>query len=314
MIRAGVIGANGYTGSETVRWLLEHPDVSLDCVVSRTHAGRPLADVVPALAGLTDLRCEDVDVGRLEKLDAVFLATTHGAARELATMLERAPLLLDLSMDHRLEANWAYGLVEWNAERIAMSRRIAVPGCFATAILLALAPFVAAGAVGGPVSVAAATGSTGTGAAPQPAAHHPERFANLRTYKVLDHQHLAEMRSCLGRLGGSPPIHFVPISAPVDRGILATTFVPTDGDGAAIVERAYAHAPLVRIRRESPEIRHVRGTAFADVGVTQGDGVAVVVSAIDNLGKGAASQAVSCLNLVHGLPVDRGLRRIPCTP
>src|SRR5204863_1227779 len=125
VIRVGVIGANGYTGSETVRWLLEHPDVSLDCVVSRTHAGRPLADVVPALAGLTDLRCEDVDVGRLEKLDAVFLATTHGAARELATMLERAPLLLDLSMDHRLEATWAYGLVEWNAERIAMSRRIA---------------------------------------------------------------------------------------------------------------------------------------------------------------------------------------------
>ena len=314
MIRAGVIGANGYTGSETVRWLLEHPDVSLDCVVSRTHAGRPLADVVPALAGLTDLRCEDVDVDRLSKLDAIFLATTHGAARELATMLERAPLLLDLSMDHRLEANWAYGLVEWNAERIALSRRIAVPGCFATAILLALAPFVAAHAVGGPVSVAAATGSTGTGAAPQPTAHHPERFANLRAYKILDHQHLAEMRSCLGRLGGSPPIHFVPISAPVDRGILATTFVPCDGDGAAIVERAYAHAPLVRIRRESPEIRHVRGTAFADVGVTQGDGMAVVVSAIDNLGKGAASQAVSCLNLVHGLPVDRGLRRIPCTP
>jgi N-acetyl-gamma-glutamyl-phosphate reductase len=214
--------------------------------------GRPLADVVPALAGLTDLRCEDVDVGRLEKLDAVFLATTHGAARELAAVLERAPLLLDLSMDHRLEADWAYGLVEWNAERIALSRRIAVPGCFATAILLALAPFVAAGAVGGPVSVAAATGSTGTGAAPQPAAHHPERFANLRTYKILDHQHLAEMRSCLGRLGGSPQIHFVPISAPVDRGILAAAFVPSDGDGASIVERAYARAPLVRIRRESP--------------------------------------------------------------
>jgi N-acetyl-gamma-glutamylphosphate reductase len=189
-----------------------------------------------------------------------------------------------------------------------------VPGCFATAILLGLAPLVAAGAIQGSVSVAAATGSTGSGATPQGAAHHPERFANLRAYKVLEHQHLAEIGACLGALGDAPRVDFVPISAPIDRGILATAFVACRDDAAAIVAGAYAGAPLVRVRQDPPEVRHVRGTAFADVSVTQRDGTAVVLSAIDNLGKGAASQAVSCLNLVHGLPVDRGLRRIPCTP
>jgi N-acetyl-gamma-glutamyl-phosphate reductase common form len=314
VIRAGVVGANGYAGAEVVRWLLEHPDVDLQCVVSRTHAGRPLADVVPALAGLTNLRCEDVDVERLAKLDAVFLATSHGAARELAASLARVPIVLDLSMDHRLDPAWAYGLVEWNADRIATARRIAVPGCFATAILLALAPFVAAGGVGRSVAVAAATGSTGSGAAPQAAAHHPERFANLRAYKVLEHQHVAEIQRFLATLGPPPRIDFVPMSAPLDRGILVAAFVPSIGDPNTILERAYGAAPLVRIRRESPEVRHVRGTAFADLSVTLGEGTVVVLAAIDNLGKGAASQAVSCLNLAHGLPVDRGLRRIPCTP
>jgi N-acetyl-gamma-glutamyl-phosphate reductase len=175
---------------------------------------------------------------------------------------------------------------------------------------------VAAGVVAGPVDVAAATGSTGSGAAPSAGTHHPERFVNLKAYKVLSHQHVPEVRAFLAGHGEAPALRFVPWSAPLDRGIFATSFIPLAGevDAAAIVREAYAAAPLIRLRAGTPELRHVRGTAFCDLAVHQGDGVAVVLAAIDNLGRGAAAQAVQALNLACGWPADTGLRQLPCTP
>lgn len=315
-IRAAVVGATGYAGSELCRWLLEHPSIELASVVSRQGTGERLAKAVPALEGLTDLRFEQFAPDDLSDLDLVFLATPHGAAKEYADALRGAPLVLDLSADHRHADGWVYGLAEWSAERLASARRIAVPGCFATAIAMAIAPLARQGAVRGPVCVAAATGSTGSGVSPSQGTHHPERFANFKAYKVLTHQHGPEIHRALQVVGQDVEIHFVPHSAPVDRGIFATCFVPVDPgvDARAMVTEAYAGHPLVRIRPESPEIRHTRGTGFVDLSVHQQGGMAVVLSAIDNLGKGAAAQAVQCANLALGLPVDTGLRRASATP
>lgn len=312
--RVAVVGATGYTGSETVRWLLGHPLVEVAAVVSSSKAGTPLAEAVPALQGFTDLVLQPFDPMALADLDAVFLATPHGIARELAPALH-TPLIIDLSADHRHADGWVYGQAEWNAPAIARATRIAVPGCFATAIELALAPLVAACTVSGPVNVAAATGSTGSGATPRAGTHHAERFSNLKAYKVLRHQHVPEIRAFLAGLGAAPAVHFVPLSAPVDRGILATCFVPVaDVDAAAIVADAYAEYPLIRLRAETPELRHVRGTALCDIAVHQEGDTAVVLSAIDNLGKGAAAHAVQCLDLALGLPAHTGLSAVPPTP
>jgi len=315
VIRAAVVGATGYTGSETVRWLLGHPEVQLASVVSTSKPGVRLDEAVPAFTGFSDLVLDPFDPAALESMDAVFFATPHGVAKDLAAKIPNAKHIFDLSSDHRHAEGWVYGLVEWEAAHLAGARRVAVPGCFATAISLAVAPFVAAEVVTGPVCVAAATGSTGSGANPQQGTHHPERFANLKAYKVLDHQHVPEIETFLEGLGARPQVLFVPLSAPVDRGILATCFVPVgSADAAAILADAYADAPLVRIRKGSPEIRVVRGSALCDLSVHQRGDTAVVLSAIDNLGKGAASQAVQCLNLSFGLPVTTGLGHIPLTP
>ncbi len=312
MIRVGVVGATGYAGSETVRWLLGHPEVEVVRVMSTTRSGVPLAEVVPALAGFTDLVLEPF--GPCGDLDAVLLGTPHGAAKDLVPALE-APRIVDLSADHRHAPGWVYGLVEYAAEALADAPRIAVPGCFATALELGLAPLVAAGAVTGPIAIAAATGSTGAGATPKGATHHPLRFVNLKAYKVLSHQHVPEVRGFLEGLGAVPPIHFVPWSAPLDRGIFATCFVPVgEVDLAALYRDAYGAAPLVRLRPDTPELRHVRGTGLCDLSLHREEDTAVVLVALDNLGKGAAAQAVQCLNLSFGLPAHTGLALPPSTP
>jgi N-acetyl-gamma-glutamyl-phosphate reductase common form len=314
-VKVGIVGATGYTGSELCRWVLEHPRFELAVAVSGRFAGQPLGSAVPGLAGCTSVVCSSFDEVALSRCDAVFFAVPHGEAAPLAARLE-SPILLDLSTDHRHAPGWTYALAEWAAEELRGARRVAVPGCFATAITLSVAPFAARGAVTGPVCVAAATGSTGSGATPTAATHHSERFANLKAYKVLEHQHVPEITTALAALGQRVELLFVPTSAPLDRGIFATCFVPiADGlDAAAVLSEAYGRAPLVRIRSGSPELRHVRGTAFADLAVYRAPGHAVVLAAIDNLGKGAATQAVQALNLVAGLPPETGLLRAAALP
>ncbi|MCA9569310.1 MAG: N-acetyl-gamma-glutamyl-phosphate reductase, partial [Myxococcales bacterium] len=222
--------------------------------------------------------------------------------------------VVDCSADHRHVPGWVYGQPEWAAASLGDARRIAAPGCFATALTLGLAPLVAAGIVRGTAMITAATGSTGSGAEPSQGTHHPLRAVNLRGYKVLAHQHEPEVKTFLASLGNAPELAFVPLSAPIDRGILASLLVPVGGDAVSAVARAYEGAPLVRIRKGSPELRHVRGTAFADLSVQQRGDVVSVLVAIDNLGKGAAAQAVQALNLSLGLPADLGLRVAAATP
>lgn len=322
-MNAGIVGATGYVGSEVARWLLGHPEIALTCVASASRAGERLSDAVPALAGVTRLALEPIDVDRLAGLDVVFLATPHGAAAPIAAALADAPcIVVDASADHRGVPGWTYGPPELTPDAYVGARRIAAPGCFATAIELAVGPFVAAGLTGGTVCVAAATGSTGAGASPSGATHHPERFANLRAYNVGNHRHVPEVERFLAELcPGRDPVRLalVPASAPIDRGIFATCFVPVGPgvDPVGVLGDAYAQCPLIRLRAGSPELRHVRGTAFADLCAfaPAHDGApAVVLVAIDNLGKGAAAQAVQCANLALGLPEQTGLVHPACTP
>lgn len=297
-LKIGVVGATGYAGSEVVRWLWGRAELS---VYSSTRVGDRLAAHVPALEGFADQVFLPIDKGALSGLDAVILATPHGVARELAAGI-RAPLIVDLSNDHRHAPGWVYGQIEWNRDAIAGASRVAVPGCFATAISLSLAPLVAAGVGSGSFYVNAMTGSTGAGASPSLGTHHPLRFANTRAYKILTHQHVPEIEAFLGTLGRKPKVHFVPLSGPVDRGIFSTAFAEVGAvDAAALFRQAYASAPYVRLRDDSPELRHVRGTALCDLSVHQENQTAVILAAIDNLGKGAAGQAVQCLELALGL-------------
>ena len=300
-----VVGVSGYVGAELVRWILQHPQLTLGAVVGRSAVGRRLADVHPALEGLTDLVVGAFDAKHLASFELVALATPHGVAKDLVPQLEAAGVrrILDLSADHRHAAGWVYGQPEWNHELLVNATRIAAPGCFATAVALSLAPLVHADVVVGPVQVAAITGSTGSGAFPTAVTHHPERFANVKPYKVLQHRHVPEITTFLGTLGSAPKVHFVPTSGPFDRGIFSTSFVSVKPgtDAAAVFAQAYARHPRIRMRQGTPELRFVRGTGFCDLAVHQEDDQVVVLAAIDNLGRGASAQAIQCLEHVTGV-------------
>ncbi|TVQ90746.1 MAG: N-acetyl-gamma-glutamyl-phosphate reductase [Deltaproteobacteria bacterium] len=320
MIRVGVVGATGYVGGEVVRWVLSTPGLELAAVVSTRRAGQALSAAHPGLLGLCDLELTPFDAAALACLDAVILAVPHGESAALAASIgaHGDPILVDCAADHRHAVGWVYGQPEWAGSALRGARRIAAPGCFATALALALAPFAAAGLFQGEITAVAATGSTGSGASPSAGTHHPERFANLRAYKVLCHQHVPEVRTFLARLSGAPApeLAFVPLSAPVDRGILATCFFRCDEavDPRAVLADAYAHAPGVRLRFASPELRFVRGTGFCDLTATRQGPIVTVISAIDNLGRGAAAQAIQALLLALGHEGPGPLRTSPLVP
>lgn len=336
MIRAAILGGTGYGGMELLRYLAGHPEVEVAAVTSRSQTGA-VADRWPHLAGYTDaVFTEDTaDARRLiaTSVDVLFAAKPHGVgANELPPLLDAAPQLkvIDLSADFRLpdasaydawygythpHPDWLsrseYGLPECGQrEAIADARLVANPGCHATAALLALWPLARAGLVTGRMAVSSVTGSSGSGAHPKAGTHHPERFANFKAYRPLRHQHLPEV---VRALGSASDVDFVPHSAPFARGIHVTAFVPVGDAPADAVEacfrETYADEPFVRLRDGPPEVRAVQGTNHADVSVTTGRGVAVVLVAIDNLGKGMAGTAVQNLNLVCGLPETTGLDR-----
>jgi N-acetyl-gamma-glutamyl-phosphate reductase len=334
--RVAILGATGYGGGELLRLLLRRPDIEVVHATSRNRAGTPVAAVHRNLLGLTPLCFSDPAVDELAgAVDLVFGAMPHGdSARTLAPLVERGLRVIDLSGDFRLRSaadyrQWyhtehaapgllssaVYGLVELNRERIAGARLVACPGCFATSILLALLPAAGAGWLGSRVDVVAMTGSSGSGAEPREGTHHPTRVETLRAYKVLDHQHTPEILQTLGDAGGTPTgLSFTPVSAPLARGILA--IVSTDlpaGVTAAEIEQAYrafaARAPFVKwTDGREPEPGPIAGTNYAELKARRDPaGRLHVMCAIDNLVKGAAGQAVQCLNVMLGLDETTGL-------
>jgi len=338
-LRVAIVGGTGYGGMELLRYLIDHPSVEVTAITSRTETGA-IGDVHPHLRGLTPLRfTADKAVDLARSNDLLFFAAPHGvAAKEVGAVLAASATVkvVDLSGDFRLKdaglypavygwphpaadvlARAAYGLPECGGRAAVTAkgcRLVANPGCHASAAILALYPLVRAGLMPARASVVSVTGSSGSGAQPKQGTHHPERFANFKAYKPLEHQHVPEIEQMLRAAGAAgSAVDFVPCSGPFSRGIatMALAVVGREKADAAVAayRDAYAAEPFVRLVPETPEVRAVAGTNFADVGVCARDGTVCATVAIDNLGKGMAGTAVQNLNLLFDLPETQGLLR-----
>lgn len=330
--RVTLLHGAGYVGGELARLLIAHPGVTLDSVTSRTFAGQPLWTPHPSLRGATDLSFSTPDEIDLSGVDAVMTAAEHGKGHEDVTWLLDHGFdgaIVDLSADFRYEnpalyEEWfdythpapellnefVYGLPEVNAPYPASTRLIANPGCFATGLALSLRPIVQH--LPDPtITVTALTGASGSGARPKSSTHFPTREGNVRAYKIFNHQHLPEV---LQAIGGNPDVGFVPVSGPWTRGIWGAvqTTLPNDTTAEAVNDwyrDAYGESPFVRLwPNEIPELRYAVNTPYCDIGWVIADTHMVVGFAIDNLLKGAASQAIQNLNLLFELPETLGLK------
>lgn len=333
--RAAVIGGSGYGGAEMIRRLLIHPDVELVRVASVDYVGEPLSAADPALEGLTELRFEEIAPAEAARgMDVVLLGLPHTVAAQKFPELAAVPevKVVDMSGDFRLQdvaayekwyahrhpcperlRDFVYGLPEQNREAIRRARFVASPGCFATTIELSLLPLARAGLLEGVVHVQGITGSSGAGVAPGPGTHHPVRAGNLRTYKPLEHQHVPEITETLAAAGARDlALRFVPVSAPLGRGIFATAFLElpeewTQERLTALYREAYQGEPFVRVpRKRLPEVAAVSGSNHAEVGVVAGPArggrrTVTAFGATDNLVKGGAGQAIQNMNLMLGL-------------
>lgn len=329
--RVAILHGAGYAGGELIRLLLQHPFFELTAATSRSFAGKPVWAAHPKLRGLTNLQFTTNDALDTSSVDALFIAAEHGQCAAITkTLLQRGygGKIIDLSADFRLRKtamyntwygfdhpapelldSFVYGMAEVAAPYPDETRFIANPGCFATGISLALWPALQ---TLGPsdVTITALTGASGSGATPKPTTHYPTREGNVRAYKVLKHQHLGEIYQLLGE---AHHLAFTPVSGPWVRGIWGTARIKlpaaiSKADVQSWYEKAYADRPLVRLWPDAlPELRVVVDTPCCDIGwVIEGRDL-VVGFAIDNLLKGAASQAVQNLNLISNLPETLGL-------
>ncbi len=329
--KAAVIGGSGYGGAELIRRLLLHPHVELVRVASVDYVGEPLSAVHPNLERLTDLKFEGISPGEAAQgMDVVLLGLPHKvSATKMPELMASGARVVDLSGDFRLrdpavyekyyggkhpcpdeltKGTFVYGLPELFREKIKSARYVASPGCFATTVELALLPLARAGLLSGAVEVVGITGSSGSGIAPSAGTHHPVRAVNLKTYKPLEHQHVPEIVQTLNDAGAkNVSLRFVPVSAPLSRGIFATCFAHVDPSVTAdqvkkLYAEAYAKEPFVRVpAKRLPEVVAVSGTNFAEVGIQFGDGVVACFAATDNLIKGGAGQGIQNMNLMLGL-------------
>lgn len=311
-LKTAIIGAAGYTGGELLRLLVHHPACELVYVHSTSQAGKPVTAAHPDLIGDCDLIfTQEV---RTEGLDAVFLGLPHG---ETKSFLEKHPfpektVLIDLSTDFRDESEgFTYGLPELNQDRIQTSRKIANPGCFATAIQLGLLPAVQKGWVQSPVHVSGITGSTGAGKKLADPSHFSYRMNNLSVYKLFSHQHLKEIKQSFAQLGkDDSELLFVPYRGNFTRGIWITSYFPFSGtleEAVAAYEQFYQNATFTHVSQEELSLKQVVGTNKCLIFIQKEAGQLVIYSAIDNLLKGASGQAVQNFNLAFGLHEKTGL-------
>ena len=345
-----ILGGSGYGGGELYRLLLQHPNIGSIAGVAQRQAGRPVSDVHPHLRGLIDAELlAEPDWVALAEVESpvLFAALPHGEFGRLYAgyreqwsqlgLLDRLRVV-DLSGDFRLAdpavfqqayggahpcpqflAEFEYGFADWQPARLRSATRVANPGCFATALNLGLLWLARLPPALRPdqVAISAITGSSGSGASASDTTHHPTRAHDFRAYKPLQHQHRFEVAAALQRAGWAAPFSLVTHSAPLVRGIYATLqfaagqCTTADLDGA--FREAFAHSPGVR-RVPMPRLAAVVGTNFGDLGCALADGHGSVMVALDNLGKGMAGQAIQNMNLMLGLPGDRGLRAAAIFP
>lgn len=342
MIRVGVIGGTGYAGAELVRILYGHVEVDITVVTSRQYAGVPFEEVYPAFAGVVDLVCEEFSADSLaERADVVFTALPHKLPMEIVPgLVERGLRVVDLSADFRfrdpalyetayqphtareLLERAAYGLSEVYTDAIRTAPVVGNPGCYPTSVLLPLIPLIKAGLIDSKNIIAdAKSGVSGAGRSPSMGSLFCEVAESFKAYKVGVHRHNPEMNEVLSREHGKPVrITFVPHLVPMSRGMLTTLYAGLTRSASSEKIRAcltdfYRDRPFVRIFPEGrmPDTRFVRGTNYCDIGCTVDETGrrVILLSAIDNLVKGAAGQAVQNMNLMLDLDETTGLDTVP---
>ena len=319
-IRVAIAGGTGYTGGELFRILLNHPNVETVAATTTSSEGTPVASVHRDLIGETDL-CFGKE---LNDPDVIFLCLGHGISRQFVDTHDIKPecRIIDLGNDFRLDGDYAgrkfvYGLCESAREDIRKAHDVANPGCFATAIQLATLPLAASDLIKDEIHVTAITGSTGAGKKPGETTHFSYRDNNISIYKLFTHQHLAEIRQNLVRVGAeSPVVNFVPLRGDFTRGIFASVYTKavegmTEEDYRKIFEDYYSESPFVFHSNEGISMKEVVNTNKGLVHVEVHNGYVHIASAIDNLVKGAAGQAVQNMNLMFDLPETTGLKLKP---
>jgi N-acetyl-gamma-glutamyl-phosphate reductase common form len=340
-IRIGIFGGSGYGGSELLRLLLFHPKAEIVFVTANEQAGKAVGEIHRNLHGLTDLTFSSAtdDLADVKNVDCVFLALPHGQAMDVVPKLPTGVKAIDLSGDFRLrskeefekhykqahtamnaQTGFVYGLTETNREAVKRARLIANPGCFATATLLGLAPLVANDVIDGRVIVDAKTGSSGSGAKAAANTHHPQRTNSFYAYKPFTHQHVPEIEQELKNVGDwTSELVFMTHSLPVARGIFASIYVEAKQQVTLeqlhrMFEDFYHDSFFVRLVSGSPDINWVKTTNFCDIGFAVRGKQVVVFSALDNLVKGAAGQAIQNMNLMFGLDETTGLKLVGTNP
>ena len=319
MIKAGVIGGAGYTGGELLRILVNHPDVEIEFVNSNSNAGNKLYTVHEGLIGETDMVF--TDQLPFEKIDVLFSCLGHGDTKKFLES-HTVPVnvkIIDFTQDHRIKAegnDFVYGLPEMNREKIKGAMHIANPGCFATAIQIGLLPLAKAGLLTNEINTTAITGSTGAGQKPSATSHFSWRNNNISVYKAFEHQHLLEIRQSLTQLQGKfdTELNFIPVRGDFARGIFVSTYMTSD----LTIEQAYdlyndfyKDAAFTFVAEGNIDLKQVVNTNKAVVSLQKHGNKLLVLSAIDNLLKGAAGQAVQNMNLIFGLDEKAGLKLKP---
>ncbi len=340
-VRVALVGTSGYTGAEALRLLGTHPLVRLTRLCAHSRAGEPLADILPPFAGVDGLpSVEPFDAAAVAQVaDFALLAVPHGTAQTItAELLAHDVRVVDFSADHRFDdpdffaavyghaharpetlARTVYGVPELYRERIRTADVVGAGGCYPTSVILGSLPAVRQGLLApGAIPIAdCKSGVSGAGRSPGAGTHYPETADGLHAYKTLAHRHAPEIARALGLA----KVRFVPHLVPMIRGILSTIYLPLrPGVSAQAVREAYVNAyaaePFVTVlpAGQHPDPRHVRGTNRCHLGLFVDDDLLCVQAAIDNLGKGAAGQAIQCLNLMAGLPEDAGLTHTALFP
>lgn len=335
-IRAILIGGSGYTGLETIRWLRRHPNVEIIGIYGPKDELGPMHQFHPMLSGLTGLSQELFQADKLTSLDAelAILCVPHKVAMSYVPALRKAGLrVIDFSADYRFGdkavyekwycphtdashlAEAVYGLPEYFAERIASAELVANPGCYPTSAILPLAPVLKAGLIEPTgIVVNAISGVSGAGRSPSSKTHFPQRNENFEPYGVGSHRHMPEIEQVLANITGREVDSlFQPHLCPMDRGILSTIYAAPSRDVTSeqlveVLQAAYADAPFVRVRTDVlPATKYVSYTNFCDVGAQIAKGRVILFGALDNLLKGAATQAIQNMNLMFGLDETTGL-------
>ncbi|MFP4367123.1 MAG: N-acetyl-gamma-glutamyl-phosphate reductase [Bacteroidales bacterium] len=341
--KIGIIGATGYTGSELVRILTNHRHADISVITSESRAGELLSDVHPFLEGIADQKLVSLDQIDDYDLDLVFLALPHGVSMDFVKRFnDRSFKIIDLSGDFRLSSAGVYeewykmehifpegikkavfGCPELFLNEIRDATLVANPGCFPMSAILGIAPMLSGGLIDdAPVIVDSKTGVTGAGITAKAVNLYSNVNDNFKAYGLKRHRHTIEMQEILNRVSGRETIiQFTPHLLPVDRGILSTIYArPANNiNGDSLIKsykEFYSSAPFVRLRKQAPAIKDVRGTNFCDIYPTYDErtNMIIVISVIDNLIKGAAGVAVQNMNIMFGLDEKEGLRQVPLNP